>query len=249
MFRRVLSLLIACLLPSIASAQISMESRYDPHKPIVVGCGCVVPEGWEISVQWRIRNWDPRREPAELIAVGKNAHVWAPPGEHVIEMRARLMERAIVEIDGVERSVILDIEDVYDDRPFIVGDPPAPEPDPDDPDPPTPEPTGFKGKVASALSGVPQASQGVKSAIGGNYSAIASQAAATASQWDPALMMVEVRNSHIVTFSSQSNPSKLASDWQSFFNATHQAMAAEGLHPTDLPGHIALFHAVAEVLQ
>jgi hypothetical protein len=246
---RCVVLLFALLIPLSVQAQISMESRYDPHKPIVVGCGCVVPEGWEIAVQWRIRNWDPRKAPAELVAVDKQAHVWAPPGEHVIEMRARLVERAVVEIDGVERSVILDIEDVYDDRAFIVGDPPPPKPDPDDPNPPKPEPTGFKGKVASALTSVPQASQNIKRDIGSNYSAIASQAAATASQWDPALMMVEVRNSHIVTFSSQSSPSKLASDWQPFFNTTHQAMAAEGLSPTDLAGHIALFHAVAEVLQ
>jgi hypothetical protein len=246
---RVLPFLIACLLPSMAMAQISMESRYDPHKPIVVGCGCVVPEGWEISVQWRIRNWDPKKAPAELIAVDKQAHVWAPPGEHVIEMRARLVERAIVEIGGVERSVILDIEDVYDDRAFIVGTPPPPKPDPDNPDPPTPEPTGFKGKVSAALNAVPQASRNITAQIGQNYAAIAGQAAGTPTQWDPALMMVEVRNSHVVTFASQSNPSKLAAEWQTFFTTVHKAMFDEGLASNDLPGHIALFHAIAEVLQ
>lgn len=131
--------LVALLLCSVANAQIDVEPRYDPYRPIVVACTVPVPDGWELTVRWRVRS--PQAATSDWLTVGTSAHVWASPGQHTVEMRGRLLQRAtITDQDGVEHRVIIGIEDIDDERRFTVGGTPRPPPDPDDPDDPDPDP-------------------------------------------------------------------------------------------------------------
>lgn len=230
---KILSLLVA-LLPTACFGQISMEAEYQPHTPIVVGCGCAVPEGWEISVKWR--------SSADVVSVGTQAYVWAKPGTHTIEMRARLLERiTIIDKDGVEHNLIKNIDDVFDERTFMVKGTPDPKPEPE-PEP-GPMPAGFEGKIKRAMALVTSEKQ-IVGEIANNYIGVAGQAAGTPNQWDPSLMMSEVRtrNASVMTAAQ-------AKAWQPFFGAVGQALKEENLGAKDLPGHIQRFHSIAAGMQ
>lgn len=229
------------LLPAVAVGQISMESRYDPHVPILIGCGCVVPDGWNLNVRWRIRG-----PGVETIPVGDGLHAWAKPGRYTVEMRARMMLWApVVDRDGNEISAIIGWDEVDDEREFIVGDPPPP-PSPDDPEPgpgPGPSPTDFQGKVKAALEEL-TGHRDAASQVANNYEAVAARAAGTPSQWDPALMLAEVRVEHASTMTAEQIRA-----WQPAFAAIHRAMAEEQMGSTDLQAHIEIFHAIASALR
>lgn len=219
---RSLTLTVALLLCSSAQAQIDVEPRYDPYRPIVVACTVPVPDGWELTVRWRVRS--PQTATSDWLTVGTSAHVWASPGQHTVEMRARLLQRAtIIDQDGTSHNVIIGIEDIDDERRFTVGGTPDPDPGPDpDPDPngDEPIPEGTYGLIRRSYEWamlVPVNHRTLKiDAVAKNF------ADASKSTANPSVMLENLRQANLKVLP---NPSAERTSWLRFFEPWSEYMS------------------------
>lgn len=121
-------------LAPLGLAQITADSVYAPHEPIVLGIETSIEDGQEINAVWRVDS------PAKLLKAGPSTvHIWAPPKAEPYQVLALVYVTQTVEINGIRGDLLIGPPRDYATS-FTVkaNTPPKPPPDPG----PGPEPPG-----------------------------------------------------------------------------------------------------------
>lgn len=232
-------LLWLALLAGPVFGQINIPDEVEPHHSIVAGCNCVIPEGAEVRVIWRIRPLTPNAYSELIPAPNNQAYIWASPGQHEVTMTVAWKTFEIKKIGDQEIRSEKDWDLQQYEKAFLVTGNPAPNPNPN----PQPTPTGFQAQVKAAFAKVPAVSRAAASKIAANYEAVAAEAAANSSSWDPAAMVNEVKVRHTTALT----PAEIK-DWGVFWPELAKALKALNLSATDLDGHVKAFHEIAAAL-
>jgi len=132
------ALLAACLLASVAYAQIDVPPESTPYSPISASVKTTMPDGAIMSGGWTVGDGVQYLKCQDGII-----HIWAIPGDHKLKYSGYWVHtEAVTFTDGSGKEItiqsFLGSGFVSEEAGFkVLGDPP-PGPDPDDPPGPTP---------------------------------------------------------------------------------------------------------------
>ena len=117
---------LVALLPGLASAQITVPSPVESHKPIVATLAATLPPGAQLRGAWNVTG-------AEFIEVdASKIHIWAAPGVHTVVASGVWVVTKDVTIDGQTVPVLVDFGQYNYSAQFTVAadGPPVPPPVP-----------------------------------------------------------------------------------------------------------------------